>query len=152
MKGVFEKSFAGHLGKGSRVEIQGRIYPSELLLSVGFSRPNQLKQPNFEISASYDSSKDNVLKVFHLLFDAAGALFDQYFQATEDNDFPRYWEEIDFEKRKIFVQYSTKNTDLESQADELLGKNSDALMQEPDEDSETFLEDIKNKLGLTDED
>jgi hypothetical protein len=150
MKSVFQEGFGAQLGKAN-IEVEGRIYPAELLLSLGFSRPNQLKQPNFEISLGYDSKKDNVLKLMHSLFDAMGALFDQYFQSDDDSDFPRYWEEIDFEGKKLFIQYSTKNSKLEDEADLLLGQTAGHFMNDEEDESEEELHQIKEKLGLTDE-
>lgn len=47
MVSVFCNGFKGQLGSAT-VELEGRIYASELILSLGFRRPNQLKQPNFE--------------------------------------------------------------------------------------------------------
>lgn len=150
MKSVFEDGFGRQLGKAT-VEIDGRIYPSELLLSVGFSRPNQLRQPNFQISLVYDPKKDNVLKLLHLCFDAIGALFDQYFQASDDADFPLYWEEIEFEGRRIHYQFSSQNTKLEADADKLLGADQDGLMRDSAADEER-IDEIKSKLGLNEDD
>jgi hypothetical protein len=152
MKSVFLEGFGAQLGKAT-IEVEGRIYPSELLLGLGFSRSNQLKQPNFEISLTYDPKRDNVLKLMHTLFDAMGALFDQYFQLPDDAGFPRLWEEMDFEGRKLFVQYSTKNSELESEANKLLGVSKEGLLKEDDEaGEEVVLEEVKKKLGLVGED
>jgi hypothetical protein len=151
MRSVFQEGFGAQLGKAT-IEIEGRIYPQELLLSLGFSRSNQLKQPNFEISLGYDSKKDNVLKLMHTLFDAMGALFDQYFQLPDDSEFPRYWEEMDFEGKKLFVQYSTKNSKLEDEANKLLGVSGGDLLNDEEDLSEEALQEIKTKLGLSEED
>jgi hypothetical protein len=150
MQSVFEEGFKSQLGK-SEIHVEGRIYPSELLLGLGFSRPNQLKQPNFELSINYDPRKDNVLKTVHLLFDAMGALFDHYFQSADDAEFPRYWEEMEFEGRKIFCQYSTANTNIEGAADQLLGLKSESLLQEDEGDREAELREIKMKILGEDE-
>ncbi len=150
MNSVFQEGFRSQLGNAT-VEIEGRIYPNELLISMGFSRPNQLKQPNFQVSATYDPKKDNVLNLVHLCFDAIGALFDQYFQSPDDTEFPLYWEESEFEGRRIHIQYSGKNTKLEEEADKLLGIDKEGLMQEDSTDTEEHLKAIKSKLGLTEE-
>jgi hypothetical protein len=151
MRSVFQEGFGAQLGKAT-VEVEGRIYPTELLLSLGFSRSNQMKQPNFEISLAYNAKKDNVLKLMHTLFDAMGALFDQYFQTTEDTEFPRLWEEMEFEGKKLYVQYSTKNSKLESEADKILGANGHDLLNEDDADqADTVLEEVKSKLGLVED-
>ena len=152
MKSVFSEGFRGQLGNAS-VEIEGWIYPSELMLSLGFTRPNQLKQPNFEVSMTYDPKRDNVLKLVHVAFDAIGALFDQYFASPDDMDFPLHWEEIEFEGRRLHIQYTGKNTKLEAEADRLLGVDQDGLMRDApeSEDEEAQLEQIKAKLGLKDD-
>ena len=147
MKSVFQEGFGSQLG-AANIEVEGRIYPGELLLSLGFSRLNQLKQPNFEISLAYNPKKDNVLKLVHTLFDAMGALFDQYFQTPDDTEFPKYWEEMEFEGKKLFVQYSTKNSSLESKANKLLGVAADHLLKEEDEMSEAAVAELKAKLGV----
>jgi len=150
MRTVFQEGFGPQLGKAT-IEVEGRIYPGELLLSLGFSRSNQLKQPNFEISLGYDAKKENVLKLIHTLFDSMGALFDQYFQNPDDGEFPRYWEEMEFEGKKLFVQYSTRNSKLESDADSLLGASGNGLLHDEDDLSEEALSELKSKLGLADE-
>lgn len=150
MRSVFQEGFGPQLGK-STIEVEGRIYPGELLLSLGFSRVGQLKQPNFEISLGYDSKKENVLKLIHVLFDAMGALFDQYFQNPDDGEFPRYWEEMEFEGKKLFVQYSTRNSKLESDADALLGAADGGLLHDEVDESEEAVKELKAKLGLVDE-
>lgn len=147
MQSVFQEGFKGHLG-GAKIEIEGRIYPQEILLSLGFSRKGQLKQPNFEISATYDVKKDNVLKLCHTVFDAMGALFDQYFSSNDESEFPLYWEELKFEGRTLYVQFSTRNTGLEAQADQLLEGKKEGLMNYDDEHDTEELENIKAKLGL----
>jgi hypothetical protein len=147
MGSVFENGFKSQLGK-AEVRIEGRIYPGELLLSVGFSRANQLKQPNFDVSIAFDVKKDNVLKTIHVMFDAMGALFDTYFSSADDSEFPLIWEPLDFEGKKLFVQYSTRNTTLESDADALLGKD-DALLNEDGDDLDVEI--LKEKLGLADD-
>jgi hypothetical protein len=149
MKSVFVEGFKGQLGKAV-VEIDGRIYPGELMLSLGFRRANQLKQPNFQISLAYDAKKENVLKLFHTMIDAMGALFDQYFQSDDDSEFPRYWEELDFEGKKLFVQYATDNSKLEKKANKLLGLEENEELIRNDKSQEE-LEDIKQKLGLDDD-
>ena len=149
MGGVFENGFKRQLGNAD-VQIEGRIYPGELLLSVGFSRANQLKQPNFDISVGFDVKKDNVLKMIHVMFDCAGALFDTYFSAADDSEFPLIWEPLDFEGKKLFIQYSTRNTTLENEADRLLGKDDTLMHADEDEDVDT--DELKKTLGLNDED
>lgn len=79
------------------------------------------------------------------------SLFEQTFAAENDSEFPRLWEEVDFEGRKIYIQFSTANSQLESEADRLLGisgvKNR-ARSWDDDIDPEA----IKAQLGIDDDD
>ncbi|NJL24214.1 MAG: hypothetical protein HC902_02870 [Calothrix sp. SM1_5_4] len=151
IQSVFRQNFREHIGDGV-VEAGGRIYPSEILVQVGFRSQGSLRQSNFEISLEYNRNKDNVLKLLHLTMDAAGALFEQFFAAENDHDFPRIWEEVDFEGRKIFVQYTTTNSDLEAQADQLLGLDAAEDLAQGEWDDDVDARTIKASLGLSDED
>jgi acyl-CoA synthetase (NDP forming) len=73
------------------------------------------------VSVGYTRGKDDVIKLLNLAVDAAGSLFEQLFTSEDDYDFPRIWQEVDFEGRKLFIQYSTVNEALENEADRLLG-------------------------------
>ena len=98
--------------------------------SVGFTRVlSNSNSQTLKSSVTYDpEARQRHAVCLNTMFDAAGALFDQYFQSTDDADLPRIWEELDFEGRKIYVQYHTENSDLKSQADRLLGKDSDEAL------------------------
>lgn len=148
IQSVFSQSFQEYI-KGGKIEAAGQIYPEEILIGVGFKGSTGLKQANWEISIAYSKQKDNVLKLLHLAVDAVGALFEQTFTAENDHDFPRIWSEVDFEGRKIFVQYTTTNTELEAEADRLLGvagKGEDVAQGEWDDDISA--DHIKAQLGI----
>jgi hypothetical protein len=153
IQSVFRQSFREHMTDG-RIEAAGRIFPEEILIRVGYVAPQRLKQSNWEISIAYKRDKDNVLKLLHLAVDAIGALFEQLFNSENDHDFPRLWEAVDFEGRQIFVQYSTVNSQLEAEADRLLGLNAgdatDVAQGEWEEDISP--EHIKAQLGIDPED
>jgi len=153
IRSVFKQNFKEQVGKGV-VEADGKIFPEEILIRVGYRQEKVLKQINWDISIEYKRSKDNVLKLLHMAIDAAAALFEQAFSAEDDGDFPRKWEEVDFEGRKIYVQYSTVNSKLESEADKILGEaGSEGLAGgDWDEDEGVDPEDIKKQLGVDDDD
>ncbi len=154
IRSVFKQNYKQQIGTGT-IEANGQIYPEEILISVGFRKEKSLKQSNWEISIQYKRNKDNVLKLLHLSVDAAASLFEQFFAAENDQEFPRIWEEVDFEGRKIFVQYSTTNSTLEAEADRLLGEseaNDVAQGDWDDEDDELKPEIIKGHLGISDDD
>ena len=150
---VFKQNFSAQIGKGT-IKADGKIFPGEILIGVSLKQPGTLKQSGFIISIAYKQNKDNVLKILHLAIDALAALFDQFFAAENDHDFPRVWEELDFEGRQIYIQYSTVNDELEAEADRLLGdKKSEGLIGgDWDEDDDIDAEQIKAKLGVDDED
>ncbi len=154
VKTAFKSTFKTQLGS-AKIEADGRIYPEELLLSVGFKTDSALKQSNFMISIPYRKGKDDVLKLLNLGMDAMGALFEQLFEADDDADFPRLWQRVDFEGREIFVQYTTNNTELDAAADKLLGESKDEGLtggEWDDEDEEITPDEIKRKLGIDDDD
>ncbi len=151
IQAVFKQTFHTQIGKGA-ILTEGRIYPAEILMSIGYKPESGLRQFNWEISIEYRRDKDNVMKLLNLAVDAAGSLFEQFFAAENDHDFPRIWQEVDFENRKLFVQYTTVNTELEAEADKLLGiEKSEDLAQGEWDDLETA-ESIKARLGVDDAD
>lgn len=151
VRAVFNETFAEHLGKG-KIETEGRIYPGEILISVGFREKGVLKQSNFEVSIAYKKDKDNVLKLLHLAVDAAGSLLDKVFTSEDDSEFPRIWTEVDFEGRQIYVQYTTVNSELESAADSILGIGDSAVIAQGEWDDEITPEQVKAALGIDPED
>lgn len=151
IQSVFKQSFKAEIGKG-KIEASGKIFPEEILVRIGYRAEKALKQSNFLISIAYKQPKDNVLKLLHLAVDAAASLFEQFFAAETDEEFPRLWEEVDFEKRKIYIQYDTTNTDLESEADRLLGADSGNEVAQGDWDDDADPDLIKAQLGLGDDD
>jgi hypothetical protein len=151
IQSIFTESFRAQIGKNS-IQMEGRIYPQEILMRVSIV-PHQggLKQSGFEISLPYHKEKDNVLKLVHLGLDAFGSLFEQYFGSSDDQDFPRIWQEADFEGRKLYFQYSTTNTDLEAQADRLLGQGDHDDLAQGDWEADISADQIKATLGIDSE-
>ena len=153
VRNAFKSTFKDQLS-GAKIEADGRIYPEELLISVGFKSGDALKQSNFMVSIPYRKGKDDVLKLLNLGMDAVGALFEQLFSAEDDHDFPRLWQEVDFEGRQIYVQYTTNNSELDAAADKLLGESEDEGLtggEWEDEEDGATPDEIKRKLGLDDD-
>ncbi len=149
IKQVFKQSFQAQMGGGS-VYADGRIYPSEILMRVGFKPAGGgLKQFNWDISIEYKRDKDNVMKLLTMAVDVAGSLFEQFFEAENDHDFPRIWAEVDFEGKKLFVQYHTENTELETEANKLLGlEPGEEMLAEGEWEDDVTPETIKAQLGI----
>jgi len=132
---------------------EGRIYPSELLIRLGYLEKGRLHQANFEVSIEYDAKKDNVTDLLGLAIDVGASLLEEYFGADSSDDFPRLWQAFDVEKRQVFIQFSGTNTKLENEANRILGLKDDDLVHGDDaEDSEEMLKAIKAKIGLDPDD
>lgn len=147
IQSIFSQNFREHIA-GKEVQADGRIYPEEILIHVSIKPKNTLKQAGWDVSIAYKRDKDNVLKLLHLAVDAIGSLFEQQFTAESDEEFPRIWQQVDFEGRPIFIQYTTVNTELEAQADAILGLKEGEDMVGGDWEDETSAEQIKASLGI----
>lgn len=148
VQGALKQSFPVQ-SKGGEWITEGRIYPSELLVRVGYLEKGRLHQANFEVSIEYDAKKDNVPDLLGLAIDVGASLLEEYFGAESNDDFPRLWQQFDVEKRQVFIQFSGTNSKLESEADRILGLKGDEMLQgEADDDSEEMLKEIKARIGL----
>lgn len=130
---VFEQNYESQKGEGHFM-VEGRIYPEEILLRVGFQQKSRLSQANFEGSLTYDPKKEKAQDRIGVLIDAIGAWFDHYFEEGQNDtaDYPKHWEEYDFLEDVLFMQFSTVNTDLEAQANALLGSSEGTVFNEED--------------------
>ncbi|MFN8945729.1 MAG: hypothetical protein ACK5WZ_14020 [Pseudobdellovibrionaceae bacterium] len=160
IKNAFLESFKEPLQNMDFI-VEGRIYPQEILLRVGFLEKGQLKQLNFEVSSTYDFKKDNAVSSIHICVDFLGSILHQYFeqisraQDSEDDsemDLPYLWKEVTFEKSSLFFQISTVNTKLEEEANKLLGEDAEVLVKD-EEDEDFKAEDLEDEeQEVTDED
>lgn len=128
---VFHKNFSAQL-TGKKLIIEGRIYPSEILLRVGISEKGHLRQANFEVSMDYGAKEKDAIERIHNCIDAAASMMMDYFEPKSEGEveFPRTWQEYPFQGKKLFLQFTTENSDLEAQANALLGEDTDALVLE----------------------
>lgn len=133
---VFEQNFQKELGK-ARIIVEGRLYLHEILLRVGYIEPDRLVQNNFEVSVDYSSKNENsALETIHLCVDVAASLLTEHFESDGELEIPTIWTEFPFEDQKVWLQFSTHNTSLEKQANELLGEWDDSLVQEAAEEND----------------
>jgi hypothetical protein len=132
VKDVFTKAFQKRLGK-RKIFVEGRLFPSELILCVGYlPDPKGLKQTNFE--ASIDHSGKDVFEKLGITIDAIAGMMDQYLESGETQELPLEWTQYDFDKTKVFLRTSGRNTELEKEANKILGVDAnDALYTEGDE-------------------
>lgn len=132
IKAVFLENFTQELAD-KELKVEGRIYPSEITLRIGFIEKGRLAGANFEVSSEYNSDGNQAVEKIHVCVDAAAAMMTEYFETQGDVDFPYLWKEVAFGAHKVFVQYSTENPDLEAEANRLLGATEDSMMVEDDE-------------------
>jgi hypothetical protein len=140
-------------------KVEGRIFPSEILLRVGYLENGRLKQSNLEVSIDFKPKDDVVAKIFTCV-DALGSVFFDFFEAlntpTDDPDeresskesadptlspgldLPAAWKAFPFLQETVYIQYSTVNTDLETEADRLLGLHNNSLLHKTPGEEEDF--------------
>lgn len=151
--------------KQGTFKAEGRIFPTEILLRVGYLEKGRLKQSNLEISVDFNA-KDDVVSKIHLCVDALGSVFFDYFDAmnaananSDENsdetstdealvenlldstvtpglDLPAAWKAFPFLNETVYIQYSTVNSELEAEADRLLGLKAESLLQEMTDDDD----------------
>lgn len=152
---VFEKNFQKELGK-ARLIVEGRLYPQEILLRVGYAEPGRLVQNNFEISMDYVPEDENAaLNTIHLCVDVAASLLTEHFDAEEEGqlEIPAIWTKFPFEETEVWIQYTTENSTLEKQANEILGEWDDSLVHLEEDDEEDQFDDSESEADvLTDVD
>lgn len=134
---VFRENFAAQIGSAELL-VEGRIYPEEILLRVGLKEKGRLKQSNFEVSMQYDPKKKDAVERIHNCIDAAASMMAEYFETDDDDDFPRTWKEYPFQGKALFLQYTTENSELEAEADRLLGESDDSLVHDAEENEDAL--------------
>lgn len=139
IQGVFKENFAAYVDKDSEIVIEGRIYPEEILLRVGYREAGRLAQANFETSISYSQENNDALEMIHNCVDAAASMMMEYFETDGETDFPYVWKEVPFKKSKIYLRYSTENSELEAEANKLLGITTEDIYNEEDLSDEDAL-------------
>src|SRR5688500_8244068 len=140
---VMSENFTDQAARGS-FTVEGRIYPQEILLRVGYNESGRLKQDNFEASMDYtmETKEQSAQKQIFACLDAIGSSFDELFHTRtegEDLELPLAWEAYDFEGDIVWMQYSTVNTSLEAEADRLLNSLGEENLVREDNDSEDAL-------------
>lgn len=146
IRDVFVKAFQKRLGK-REIFVEGRMFPEELILCVGYlPDPGGLRQTNFE--ASIDHKKKDIIEKMNVCIDAIAGMMDQFLESGEEMELPLEWTEYDFEKKKVYLRTSGRNTSLENEANKILGVDpNDALYVEGDD-----LDKLDEELAEVDDD
>ena len=132
VKSIFATQFKVEAGYGEFL-VEGRIYPDEVVVRIGFVEKGRLKQANFE--ASMDRIKkpeDKTMDALYSIIDALGGLMEEFFEldGEEELDIPLVWKAFDFEGETIYLQQTTVNSSLEAEADRILGLLEKSLVKE----------------------
>ena len=128
---VFDEGFTEWRAKQpGKFIAEGRVYQDELLFRIGYLPTGRLTQANFEISLDFDAAKQNAVEQIHFCVDCAAALIQEYIDQDQDlHTFPREWQQQKIGNHQVYVRISTDNTELEAEADRLLGVADDALVK-----------------------
>lgn len=127
IKTVFEESFSKQLGTKS-LKVEGRIYPTEIMMRIGINTKGELRFQNFEVSIDHSAEKQDTVQKITIAVDAIASLMVDYFENEDEQEMPLVWQEYPFENEKIWLQYSSTNSDLEAEANKLLGVNDEAAL------------------------
>lgn len=127
IKDVFEENFSPDL-EGKTLKVEGRIYPTEILLRIGINTKGELRYHNFEVSVDHSQEKQDTVQKINIAVDAIASLMADYFENDEEHELPLSWHSYPFEKHTIWLQYTSTNSDLEAQANKLLGIEDDASL------------------------
>lgn len=131
---IFEQNFKQEIGPNSEIRTEGRIYPQEILLSVGIHRQGELRFHNFQVSIDHKNEPEKVVELIYVAVDSIASLMTEYFQNNEDIELPYTWMEYPFNGQKVWLQFSTDNPDLEAEANRLLGEADDSLLKNADDE------------------
>ncbi len=142
----FAETFSEYL-KSKLVTAEGVIYLDELILRIGFKEPGSLRQFNFEVSLDYTrENTDDVMEKIYVAIDAIQAMMFDYVEADGDIEFPQKWTVYEFGTHSVWSQVSTVNSDLESQADALLGSEFISEQEKVGGIDEEFVDELFAKL------
>lgn len=117
---VFREHFVQRLAQHELV-IEGRIFPEELCLRVGFLQTKTQLQSNFEGSVDIATGGADAVAKIHLLVDFLATTIEAHTLEEASEQLPLTWAEHQFENQTVYLQYNRENSDLTRQANELLG-------------------------------
>lgn len=129
VNGVFKETFVKNLADSTLI-VDGRIYPEELVLRVGVREKGRLKQSNFEVSTDYEADVPESLDRIHCLVDVAASMMLEYFESEGEAEFPFVWKEYPYKGKPLYLQINAENTELEEQANAILGLTAEELLNE----------------------
>ncbi|MFV8259091.1 hypothetical protein ACNQKP_14885 [Bdellovibrio bacteriovorus] len=132
---VFKENFAQYLDNAQLI-IEGRIYQEEIALRVGYLEEGRLAQANFEVSMSYSQEQQDAVSRIHNCVDAAASMMLEFLENEGEVDFPYTWKEVPFQGKKVYLKFSTENSNLEAEANKLLGLSEEEMLHDTDEEED----------------
>ncbi|MNT30121.1 hypothetical protein D3C72_1659000 [compost metagenome] len=87
---------------------------------------------------NYSQQDQDAVERIHNCVDAAASMMLEYFDNPEEADFPYVWKEYPFQGKKVYLQFSTENSNLEAEANRLLGVNEEDLLIEEEDDEDAL--------------
>lgn len=152
---VYAESFSSEAKAGQFI-VEGRIYAEELILRAGYLENGRLRQINVEVSMDFDVNKQNALELIHFTVDCAASMLQEVFHSDEEielESFPAEWKSFTIDQKTVFIQVTTVNSKLESDADRILREAKEESLVQGDEliddaESEAAKEKIITMLGL----
>ncbi len=119
--------------KGDRRFIaEGRIYPTEIVLRIGLTaQTGELRQDNFEASVEYNPLDGSSLEKIHLLVDFLAETWTEFLEDQPGREIlPLLWTEQIFEKKPVYIRFTSENSELEKQANSFLNIDEKKLVYE----------------------
>lgn len=118
----------GKMSPSPSLNIRGRVYPNEVILELELSETDRILRHNFRGSMDYNSEEQDTLDRLDDLANALASMMEQFleFEINKEDelelmDLPLDYKEFPYDGRKVYLMYHTENTDLDAQADALLG-------------------------------
>ena len=135
-----EDHFSDYERDNRQFTADGRIYPTEIILRIGLkAAKGELRQDNFEASLEYSVEKDKPIEQIHILVDFLAETWAEFLEDAPSREvLPLLWTEQFFEKKPIFIRYTSENSDLEKEANAYLAMDEKKLVY-TDEDTDSGL-------------
>jgi hypothetical protein len=120
IKDSFSEDFKSASNEGSFISF-GQIHPTEIILRVGYIKDGEISQVNFDCSTESSGSEASVIKSIEELVFTAKELFVDFFKNGKLEHFSYHWNPFG-SSSKVYYKLDRTNTDLEAQANALLGE------------------------------
>lgn len=139
-EGTFKDAFKDKM-QDFGLQINGRLYPEEIVVRLSLAKKSDLKQHNFSVSVDHTQEMSNALDQMHLGIDILASFLEDYLEANaagEELDVPLDWHNYEVEGQQIYLIYDSDNDSLETKANELLGITEETELVDEDELGQDF--------------